>query len=137
MVQDSDRRHRTLGGWLAIAIGLGVSVLVARQPQHLHAPAWVVYVAAAAFVCAGIAILARADPRINAFFCALTVAGLLVPGAWAALAPGSRECSISLSFLPEVAPSAVCRVAFGLGALIVAPLFVVLLLRALRSDRAG
>jgi len=87
---------REVSGWIAIAVGLGVALMVWLQPEHLRVPAWVVYAAAAVFVLAGLAILVRTGSRLNTLLSALTVAGLLVPGAWVAFGPGSRECSFSL-----------------------------------------
>ena len=133
MAPDHDRSSRIVGGRLAVAAGSGVAALIWLQPQQLQAPAWVAYVAAAAFVLAGLAILARTGSRLNALFVALTAAALVVPGGWVAFAPGSRECSFNLPFLEGMAPGAVCRVAFGLGTLIAALLFLLLLLRGLRS----
>jgi hypothetical protein len=132
-----EHRNRVVSGWLTVAIGIGVALVIWQQPQSLRVPAWVAYAAAAAFVFAGLTILDRADSRLKAVFSALTVGGLLVPGVWIAIGSGSRQCSFSVPFVEGVAPGAVCRIAFGFGSLVTAGILVALLVRAGRSDRAG
>jgi hypothetical protein len=133
----ADLRRRLVSGWVAVVIGLGLATVIWLHPQQLRVPEGVAYAAAAAFVFAGLAILARMGSRLNAFLAVLTAAGLLVPGAWVAVGPGSRECSFGVPFVQVVLEGAVCRVAFGFGALVVAIAFVALLMRAARSRRAG
>lgn len=133
----ADRRTQIVGGWLAVIIGIGVGLAVWWQPQGLRAPAWVAYAAASSFVFAGLALLARSGSRWNSVLAAFTAAGLLVPATWVALGPGPRECTFSVTFFEGVAPGAVCRLAFGIGALGLAVVLVALLVRAGRSGRAG
>ena len=137
MTVDTENRSRVLGGWLAIAAGLGVCAAVWFQPQRLHAPAWVVYTAALAFVLAGLAILVRSGSKLNFVLSALTALALFVPGAWVAFGSGPRECSFSLPFVDGLAPGVVCRVAFGFGAVLTALVFILLLMRAVRKRSAG
>jgi hypothetical protein len=137
MTADTDRTRRVIGGCLAIAAGLGVCALVWSQPQQLHAPAWVVYTAGLAFVLAGLALLVRFGSRLNFLLSALTALALFVPGAWVAFGSGPRECSFSLPFMHDLAPAVACRVAFGVGAALIALVFILLLTRAYRSHSAG
>lgn len=134
---ESHASNSRFGGWLSIAVGLFVAAIVTLQPQHLRASEWVVYAAAGAFFCAGVALVVGATSRLKAFFCALSVAGLMASGAWVIFAPGPRECAVSIPFFETVAPDISCRVVFGLGVLVTAPLLVWLLLTALRKPRVS
>jgi hypothetical protein len=128
----ADRRARLTSACLLVAVGLGVAVVVTLAPQHLRVPAWVVYSAAAVFVFAGLGVFARPGSRMSTFLSTLVAAGLMAPGLWIALGPGSRECTVGVPFLEGVATGAVCRAAFGAGALILAAVAVALLVRAAR-----
>jgi hypothetical protein len=114
------------------------AAMIYRRPGQLHAPAWVAYTACAAFVFAGLAIIAdgTALRRTHAWPVACTTA-LLVPGAWVAFGPGVRRCSVSLPFFSTVGSELRCRGAFGLGAVIVAAMLVWVVLRAVRRENAA
>ena len=120
----TERRQRLLGALLSIAAGLLTAAMITLHPEGLHVPAWVAYVACAAFVFAGLTIIAHefALPRAHAWLVVACVASLLVPGAWVAFGPGVRECSVSGPFLTSVGSDLICRGAFGVGAAIVAAL---------------
>lgn len=95
------------------------AAMIYRQPDQLHAPAWVAYTACAAFVLAGLAIIADGT------------------GAWVAIGAGVRDGSVSVPFFGTVGSELLCRGAFGLGAVIVAALLVWVVLRALRQENGG
>ena len=134
----TERRQRLLGGLVSIVAGLLTAAVITVRPEGLHVPAWVAYVACAAFVFAGLTIIAHelALRRTHAWLVVACIASLLVPGAWIAFGPGERECSVSGPFLSGMGSEMVCRGAFGLGALIVAALLVWVVWRALR-ERSG
>jgi hypothetical protein len=131
----TERRQRLVGGVVSTVAGLLTAATISLHPEGLHVPAWVAYVACAAFVFAGCTIIAHefALRRTHAWLVVACVASLLVPGAWLAFGPGVRECSVSGPFLSGVGSELVCRGAFGLGAVIVAALLMWIVLRALRQ----
>ena len=131
----TERRQRLLGGLVSVVAGLLTAAVITVRPEGLHVPAWVAYVACAAFVFAGLTIIAHefALRRTHACLVVACVASLLVPGAWVAFGPGVRECSVNGPFLSGVGSELMCRGAFGLGAVIVAALLIWIVLRALRQ----
>src|SRR5437773_2335918 len=54
------RRTQLLGAAAAVTAGLVVAFMIHLHPEGLHVPAWVAYVAASAFVLAGLCLLAGA-----------------------------------------------------------------------------
>lgn len=135
----TDRRQRLLGGFLSAIVGLLTGALIYWHPEKLAAPAWVAYAACAAFVFAGLTIMAYefALHRTHAWLAAACIAALFVPGAWVGFGPGVRECSVAIPFFSTVGSDLLCRGAFGLGAVIVAALLVWAVLRALRQQNAA
>jgi hypothetical protein len=133
-----DQRGRTLGGSFAVVVGIVVAVQMYRHPELLRVPAWVGYAACATFVFGGLALLAQGwSRRAQLWLGVLTVAMLLVPGAWVAFGPGPRECAVVLPFVSTFGSELVCRSAFGLGAVLVATFLAWLVVRALRQEDAG
>ena len=134
----TERRQRLLGGLVSTVAGLLMGAMITLHPEKLNVPAWVAYVACAAFVFAGLTIMAHefALHRTHAWLAVACVASLLVPGAWVGFGPGVRECSVSGPFLSGMGSEMVCRAAFGLGAVIVAALLVWIVWRALNQQSA-
>ena len=136
----SDRRQRLIGGFISIVAGLLTAAMIYVHPENLHAPAWVAYAACAAFVFAGLTIMAYelGLRRAHAWLVVACVAALLAPGAWVAFGSGARKCSVALPFFSGVGSDLLCRAAFGLGAIIVAAILVWAVIGALRaqSDRS-
>ena len=62
----------------------------------------------------------------------LIVIALLVPFLWVALGPGARECGVSLGFISGVAPDLLCRLGFGLSALLGLFILALLIRQALK-----
>jgi hypothetical protein len=123
---------------VAVASGLLVAYLIHAHPDDLRVPAWVAYVAASAFVLAGLCLSAGAAGNVGLqrwLGVAVTVS-LFVVSVWVAFGPGERECSFSLPFFQSGASDAVCRGAFGIGAILVG-LFLVLVLRQIIGNRFG
>jgi hypothetical protein len=54
---------------------------------------------------------------------------------WVALGPGARECGLSLGFISGAAPELLCRVGFGLSALLGLFILVLLIRQALKPWR--
>jgi hypothetical protein len=127
------RRAHFIGVIVAVAAGLVVGFMIHLHPEGLRVPAWVAYVAAAAFVLAGLCLLAGAleiDCLQQWLGIAVTLS-MLVVSLWIAFGPGERECSMSIPFVQTVAPDALCRGAFGIGALLLALFIGVFVRRAL------
>jgi cytosine/uracil/thiamine/allantoin permease len=129
------RRTQFIGAVVAVAAGLVAGLMIHLHPEGLRVPAWVAYVAAAAFVLAGLCLFAGAleiDWLQQWLGIAVTLSMLAV-SLWIAFGPGERECSMSIPFVQTVAPDALCRGAFGIGALLVALFIGVFVRRALSS----
>ena len=131
----TERRQRLLGALVSTVTGLLTAAMIYLNPERLHVPAWVGYVVCAAFVFAGLTIMAHefALRRTHAWLVVACVASLWVPGAWVAFGPGVRKCSVSGPFFSGIGSDLACRGAFGLGAVIVAALLVWIVWRALRQ----
>jgi hypothetical protein len=133
------RRTQLIGAVTAVAAGLIVGYMIHFHPKGLRVPSWVAYVAASAFVFAGLCLLAGAA-EVSWLHRSLGIAVtlcLFVVSVWVAFGPGARECSMSIPFLQTVAPDALCRGAFGIGALLVASFLGLFVRRALSSKSAA
>jgi len=131
----TDRRQRLFGGVVSTLAGLLTAAVIYLHPDNLHAPTWVAYAASSAFVFAGLTIKAYEFElhRVHVWLAVACIAALLVPGAWVAFGPGARKCSVALPSFCTVGSDLLCRGVFGLGAIIVAPLLVWAVMRALRQ----
>jgi len=118
-------------------MGVLVVTLIYLHPEGLHVPAWVAYVAASAFVLAGLCLLAAVTGMIwlQRLLGVAVGLSLFVVSLWVAFGPGPRECSVSLSFVQGVAADALCRGAFAIGAILVG-LFIVLAIYRIVSKRS-
>jgi len=114
------KRQRLVIGLLLIAVGVGTLALIFLQPQQLRVPAWVAYAAVATFPLAGAALIAGAlgAARLVPWLGMLLIAGLLVPGLWAAFGPGPQKCSVYVGAIGGEASDWVCRTGFGIGSII-------------------
>jgi hypothetical protein len=115
-------------------MGVLVVTLIYLHPEGLRVPAWVAYVAASAFVLAGLCLLALAIDMVwlQRLLGVAVALSLFVVSLWVAFGPGPRECSVSLSFVQGVAADTLCRGAFAIGAILVG-LFIVLAIRRIVS----
>jgi len=119
---DVPRRTQWIAASTAIVLGLLTALLVDLHPEGLRAPAWVAYVAASAFVLAGLSLAARNMElaSLSRWLVAGVVAAMLAVTAWLAFGPGERACGMSIGFVQGVGPDSVCRGAFGLSTLFIA-----------------
>jgi hypothetical protein len=124
-------------GIFCVALGLSVGAMIAFYPEGLRVPAWVAFVAVSAFVFAGFSLIASAlhANQVQRWLIVSLVLSMFVPGAWIAFGPGERECSVSLPFLQGVAGEVMCRGAFGVGAVIIAAIFMLLIRHSVRPKR--
>src|SRR5439155_23554255 len=133
------RRTQLIGAVAAVAIGLLVAFMIRLHPEGLRVPSWVAYVAASAFVLAGLCLFAGAAEIswLQRWLGIAVTLCLFVVSVWVAFGPGERECSMSIPFLQTAAPDALCRGAFGIGALLVASFLGLLVRRALSNKSAA
>ena len=125
-------------GWLAVIAGAATALIAYSQlPHDSDAPRWVIYAACAAFVLAGASLLIPegGHSRANAWLAVGFIAAMLVPGAWIALGPGPRSCTVSIPFTSGTGSDTLCRGVFGFGSLIVAAILVWAVMNAWRSMR--
>ena len=132
-------RSRRRWGWIIFGAGVLSAAGVYWHPEQLNVPAWVGYSACAAFVFAGLSIVAAEamSRRVEAWFAVAFVAALLVPGAWIAFGPGVHECSVSVAFLNGTGSEIVCRSAFGLGSIVTAAFLYYVVRRVLCQRNAA
>ena len=125
-------------GLLGLAAGGLIALMVTLRPEGLTSPRWVVYLAASAFVLAGGTALARAYQRTTlaeACVCFLLGAMLLIE-LWITFAPGP-QCTGGFAGLGFAASDMSCRVAFGLGSVVVAVMLVLAIRGWLRRRATG
>lgn len=123
-------------GWIALAAGALVSVLVAIHPEGLNAPAWIAYLAAGAFLLAGGSMLARAyrHAALAETFACMVLGAMLSVELWVAFGPGAREC---VSGFGAAVGESVCRTVFGAGSVLVAGILVLAVRRWLKHRSVG
>lgn len=111
-------------GALLVAVGGFIVVFVAIDPEGANAPVWVVQAAGAAFLLAGVTLIAQAlNMPLLGKLAALGVAYMLAtPGLWMLFAGDGQGCSVSMALgafaLSEQANAGLCRTVFGIGGLI-------------------
>ena len=133
-------RDRILGGVLAVAIGAAVLLAVLFAPRGARAPAWVVYAAAGAFFLAGATLIAQGTGRrlLARWLPTLVIACLVAPAAWLAFGTGPRRCLVSAwgfgSRLLGRHSDLLCRLAFGVGAVVGLLMLLLAVREALRTD---
>jgi small basic protein len=133
---EASRRTQLIGAIAALAAGIVTGFMIHAHPEGLRVPAWVAYMAAAAFVFAGLSLLAGSLvanwlQRWLGIAVALSLFGVSL---WVAFGPGERACSVSIPFLQTVAPDALCRGAFGFGSLLIGLFLGLVVHRAMRSN---
>lgn len=125
-------------GVVLLAAAAALAVLVHLHPEKLRAPAWVAFAAAALLAFGGLSTVALALglQQVNRWLTCVLLAGMtLVPG-WIAFGAGSRQCTVASVGGRSAGSEAVCRGAFGFGAVVLALMFVSALRGALRARPA-
>lgn len=116
-MEETTRKQRLFAGWVAIAFGMLVLIVMVRNPESFLVPAWVAYAAMSTFVSGGCALLLgeyEATRKWVVLAGFLTVIGLMVPALWVAFSPGPATCSVWLPFGGAEASDWICRGGFGL-----------------------
>ena len=126
-------------GALLLLAACGMAFVVHLQPEKLRAPAWVAYFSLGLFGSAGACIVAQALrlKRIALWLVCVLLGAMTVILAWIALGSGSRQCTMVSLGTRTAASAIMCRGAFGVGATILAVMFIFAVRSALRSGRAG
>lgn len=150
MATPASTPDNTWYGMLAVTTGIVVALFVHLAPQAGDAPAWVGDACAAAFFCAGVAILAasRGWPPLVGKLAGLVAAYMLVvPGIWIVFGGDPERCSIGAAFgslsLAGDAGAVLCKSAFGGGALLTLAFAVLFTVQSFRrqhpepADRAN
>lgn len=131
-------RSNVIAGAALVAAGLALAALMHALPGRLNAPPAVGYVAALAFVVAGLLALSNAfaGARARAWLAVALLACLIVPGLWLAFGSGERSCT-SGSFLVffAVAKATECRAAFGVASAVGLLMLAASIRHALRAGR--
>ena len=121
-----------------MATGLGLAALMHALPGRLNAPPAVGYVAALAFVAAGLLAFSNAfaGARVRAWLAVTLLACLISPALWLAFGPGDVSCS-SGSFLVffDLARETECRAAFALASAVGLVMLAVSVRHAWRASR--
>lgn len=128
-VHETSARQGPAGfGWLFMAVGIGVMIMMTLDPTGLNAPFWVAQIAASCFVFAGLSIVLQAAgaPLLARAAGVLTVFALATPGIWIMLGEGDMSCSSSMGFISGAisgftsrqAGDLECRLVFGIGGII-------------------
>jgi hypothetical protein len=122
-------------GFYFLLVGAGI-LPIPGGAENLHGPLWLVLGAGLAFSLAGLAVLLQAFGHANdrgefpaeaptwlrvvQYLIGLTIfATFGATGSWIAFGPGERAFSGSLPFISSASGSAVGRIVFGIGAIIV------------------
>ena len=148
MESNTPSRRELPAGLGVSAFGAFILWMVLRDDgSSRNAPLWVALVAGGAFVLAGLAMAARAvaiGPRrarweaVSAALVAAVITGLGLIGAWIGFGPGERQSGARmdgpfLAFLPAHRTEILFRFMFGLSALFMLGLCVVVWSRLFRT----
>jgi hypothetical protein len=126
-------------GFLILLAAGGMSWLVHLHPEKLRTPAWVAYLALGLLAFAGVCVVVlalRLNQLTRWLVCVLLGAMAIVP-AWIALGAGPRQCAMFSLGARGAVSEVACRSAFGIGATILAAMFILAVRGALRSRDAG
>ncbi len=133
----SQNRNRVVGVFCCV-VGALTALAIYARPERLHAPAWLAYMACAAFVLAGLVILAMESKHkaLYRWAVAALLVAMAVPPNWIAFGPGERRCSAAIGFVRFISGAVACRIAFAIGGVIVAAMAVWAIRMALRGEDA-
>ena len=114
---------RALVGALVALAGVMLILAALDVPPfdqaNSDAPRWVAMLAGGLFVLAGVVVWTQGSPGAQAAGYVIVI-GLAAIANWVAFGPGTRACASTLSFFGFAtwrrAPDLECRIAFGLGA---------------------
>jgi hypothetical protein len=132
----------SLRAGLGIAgVGAVVALLAYVRPEAMRAPPFVVYLCALAFVFAGWTLVARARGHrlLKAWLPVFLLACLVAPAVWLGFGSGRRQCTLSavqsLVRIFGTQSDLVCRIGFGVAAVVGIALVLLAVRHAIRSSR--
>lgn len=131
--------------WFGLAfVAFGIMPMLATfdigplGPEDINGPAWLGLVSGGVFVAGGLAVMAGPDrPMFNSILAILTVAGLASIGNWIAFGVGERVCGGTILFWKGDLSGLGCRIPFGLGALIVNAMLVLMVVVVMQKVMGG
>lgn len=112
-------------GVIAILAGVSTAALIYLHPEQLRVPGWVAYSACAAFVLAGLALMAQASSPAYRWLVVVLLVAMLAPPLWAAFGTSSQTCAAALFGIVFIPSEFACRVVWGASSLL---LFAILVL---------
>jgi hypothetical protein len=136
-----DPEGSVFAGAAIAALGGALALAAYVLPEQMRAPPFVVYLCALAFVFAGWTVVARArDHRLlKAWLPVFLLACMVAPAIWLGFGSGRRQCAVSLlqSFVRLLGTRSdlVCRIGFGLAAVLGVALVLLAVRQAIRSSR--
>lgn len=139
--QVAARRQRQPGIWFGAifaAIGLFIYIMVRMDPSRAQAPEFVIDAAAGVFFFAGLSIIGQAlhMPTVGRVAGLAVVYLLAVPGLWMLLGEDGGQCSVSIAIGGATTSGAgdagLCRMVFGIGAIITLGFALTMTVLALR-----
>lgn len=105
----------TGAGLAVIALALG---LLPVKVSYLNVPQWILGMAGAVIVIAGLKMLLGEESRVNNLLAALLLTAMGVVGSWIGLFGSDEGFSGGMPFLPDAVNISLARGLFGIGALI-------------------
>ena len=120
----SQANLRSPAHWLGVVMLTAGAIYLARagiiRDPGLRVPAMIAYTCAGVFLVAAFAVLQQmfGGPTRGHGAAVLMLGGMTAMGAWIALSPSSGGCTIGVNDGGTSASGLLCRIPFGIGALI-------------------
>jgi len=137
-----DQNSGVAAGVAVAALGAVIALLAYLRPQAMHVPPFVVYLAALAFVLAGWTLVARARGHrlLKAWLPVFLLASLVAPAVWLGFGSGRRQCTFSamqsVMRIFGTRSDLLCRIGFGVAAVVGIVLVLLAVRHAIRSGGA-
>jgi hypothetical protein len=123
-------------GMALIAVALALAATVTYRPEAARVPLWVLWSICSGVALAGVAVAAYtpSSPPVYRWSVVGVLASMFCVPAWIAFGPGSRSCTSNFA---AISSETSCRVAFGVGAALLAVMLVIALRQALNGKNAA
>ena len=128
--KETNARQRLVTGIVVIVIGVAIALvavgMIPVDPRSINCPLWVLLLVGLLMVCGGLAALAGLGSTASTVLVGLAVTMMAVVFTWVAGWAPSDGISGGIPFLPPPWNRAVGRIAFGIGAVLIWALAVVI-----------